>query len=269
MAAAQARLLTITKQINNNELEAQNVTNAKTRLSMDTQDVSDKYIKALNKNQLTYSYYDTSGNKMSQQLTAALLTQYSELKNQYVIVNANGQAMVSETEAANYKNSSNLEEFLTNCNATDASQITWYTNLWYRMNGDNDEKSSAKEQSWTTISDADLTSTSWIQHALENGLVTLEQATISVHNEETGDVIEWSSVIYTSSSDITETTDDRELSKAEAEYDCDMQKIQAKDKQYDNDLKLLDTEHTALQTEYDSIKETLNKNVERSFQTFS
>ena len=42
-----------------------------------------------------------------------------------------------------------------------------------------------------------------------------------------------------------------------------------KDKKYEQDLKKLDTEHTALQTEYDSIKEVLSKNVERSFKAFS
>ena len=37
----------------------------------------------------------------------------------------------------------------------------------------------------------------------------------------------------------------------------------------DQDLKKLDTEHTALQTEYESIKGVIQKNVERSFKAFS
>ena len=42
-----------------------------------------------------------------------------------------------------------------------------------------------------------------------------------------------------------------------------------KDKKYDQDLKKLDTEHSALQTEYESLKSTIDKNVERSFNAFS
>lgn len=48
-----------------------------------------------------------------------------------------------------------------------------------------------------------------------------------------------------------------------------MREIEAKDKEYDNQIKLLDTEHNALQTEYESIKGTIEKNVERTFKAFS
>ena len=62
---------------------------------------------------------------------------------------------------------------------------------------------------------------------------------------------------------------DIEQTKAEVKYQRVQQEIEAKDKQYDNDLKLLDTEHNALQTEYESIQNVINKNVERTFKTFS
>ena len=45
--------------------------------------------------------------------------------------------------------------------------------------------------------------------------------------------------------------------------------IQSKDKEYETELKKLDTEHNALQTEYDSIKGVIEKNVERGFKAFS
>ena len=40
-------------------------------------------------------------------------------------------------------------------------------------------------------------------------------------------------------------------------------------KKYDQDLKKLDTQHNALQTEYESLKNVIDKNVERSFKAFS
>ena len=41
-----------------------------------------------------------------------------------------------------------------------------------------------------------------------------------------------------------------------------------KDEKYQNKIKKLETEHTSLQTEYESVQSALNKNIERSLQGF-
>ncbi len=112
MAASQARLLSITTRLNHIELQSQNISNAKIRLSDDTQDASDAYVKALSKTQYLFNNYNSSGDLVSQSLTGAALTQYGELKNQYGLINSAGQILVSERDAANYQNSNTLEEFL-------------------------------------------------------------------------------------------------------------------------------------------------------------
>ena len=56
---------------------------------------------------------------------------------------------------------------------------------------------------------------------------------------------------------------------AEVKYEQALKDIEAKDKQYDNRLKLLDTEHNALQTEYESVKSVIDKNVERTLKIYS
>lgn len=80
MAAGQARLLSITARINHNELRAQQITNAKLRLSDSTQEASDEYIKALNDTELKFISYDASGNKTTSALTGNSLSYYGELK---------------------------------------------------------------------------------------------------------------------------------------------------------------------------------------------
>lgn len=67
---------------------------------------------------------------------------------------------------------------------------------------------------------------------------------------------------------ISEQTDEQALALAEAEYEKDMQEIQAKDKRYELDQKKIDTEYNALMSEEESVKTVINKNVERSFKTF-
>ena len=57
--------------------------------------------------------------------------------------------------------------------------------------------------------------------------------------------------------------------KAEAEYEYETKKIDAKDKKYDNELSKLETEREALKTEYDSVKKVISDNIERTFGIFS
>ncbi len=65
------------------------------------------------------------------------------------------------------------------------------------------------------------------------------------------------------------SVDNTELKKAEAEYDQQMRKINNKDKQYDMELNKLETERTALTTEYNSVKKVIQDNIERTFGIFS
>lgn len=68
---------------------------------------------------------------------------------------------------------------------------------------------------------------------------------------------------------IQEVKDERAIAKAESKYNQDMADLESKDNKLDLQLKKLDTEHTALQTEYDSVKSVIDKNVESSFKIFS
>ena len=551
MAAGQARLLSITARINHNELRAQQITNAKLRLSDSTQAASDEYIKALNDTQLQFISYDASGNKMTSALTGNSLSYYGELKNQYGLINAAGQIMVSELDGHNFETSDTLEEFLDkyglltpegqgttvqvknpeydaawdayykeieewksrepkqadytkevvdydnalyqsfitaskNCydaamtggfgcylhvlshlldltwnadhtdydastfpktyktttdqdiivdiyqitgsainganqttnmipvsealndtsdpdktyyasgsigadlkpDATDKEKLysdyyydeagnlqkkllkqkvidmfymvqnrttlgftdqelydllasfqqdmalantktvldeeayneaytewaneehnppevdmyidqvvrqltdndkgQWYINLWHRMNGESDYKSgymndedytedagwvsdSKTNENYVILEDGLMNSPEWLEFALKNGVITIEQVQYSNPTEEGSGLsdVTWTSIEYSSITDISEKSVEVEQTKAEVKYNKALKEIEAKDKQYDIDLKNLDTEHSALQTEYDSIKSTIDKNVERSFKAFS
>ena len=149
----------------------------------------------------------------------------------------------------------------------------WYVNLWHRMNGPSDTKSveGANGTYWKLLEDNLLNSAEWLQFALENGIVTLEQVQAVEKSEiDTGlDQRQWMYTTYTSCIDIASVEDEVAVAKAEAKYTKDLNEIQAKDKKYDNDIKKLDTEHNALQTEYESVKSVIDKNSERSFKAFS
>ena len=67
----------------------------------------------------------------------------------------------------------------------------------------------------------------------------------------------------------TSNIDNRALAKAEAEYEHKLKQINKKDEQFDLDLSKLETERSALTTEYESVKKVIQDNVERTFGIFS
>ena len=103
LAASQARLLSITSRMADNELRSQLINNAKMRLATDSSRASEEYIAALNKTQLMITNYDLRGEKQHVDLNFTNLTMYSPLNNQYGLVNKSGQLLVSELDTARYE----------------------------------------------------------------------------------------------------------------------------------------------------------------------
>ncbi len=182
----------------------------------------------------------------------------------------------------------------------DKDKGQWYTNLWYMMNGsetanrvtayDGEEKLNAVKPLFEVLGAEKTTSKGnyevlesnlasspeWLQFALEHGIVTLSQAQFkdpSIDSykvpELTSEAITWKSIIYTSAPDIQAKDDENAVTTAELKYKKKMNEIQSEDNRFDQDLRQLDTEHNALQNEYESLKSVINKNVERSFKVFS
>ena len=112
MAAGQARLLSITARLTDNELRSQTITNSKLRLADKSTEASQEYMDALNSTQLMYGAYDGNGNLSYQELTANSLLSYGELKNQYSLVNSAGQIMLNGSDIKKYEASNSLAEFL-------------------------------------------------------------------------------------------------------------------------------------------------------------
>ena len=126
---------------------------------------------------------------------------------------------------------------------------------------------------WDVLEDGLMNSQEWLKYALETGTVTLERVNYT-NPTEYGTGMEplnntWTSILYTNALEISQQVNDRAISIAEAEYEQKTREIEAKDKQYDSMLKLLDTEHSALQQEYESAKAVIQKNTERTLKIYS
>ena len=136
-----------------------------------------------------------------------------------------------------------------NNNTDGTKKAEWYTNLFNRM-----------KQGYKQIEPGLASSNEWVQYALESGLATVVQVDRARN---------WVGAGYKNIKEITEVVDDKAVAIAEAEYNKAMQDIENKDKRFDMELKNIDTEHNALQQEYETIKSVISKNVERTFKIYS
>ena len=103
MAASQARLLSITSRMSDNELRSQLINNAKMRLTTDSSKASEKYLAALNKTQLMFSNYNLQGESQYQQLTFNNLTAYSSYNDQYGLINKGGLSHIQKRRLASFR----------------------------------------------------------------------------------------------------------------------------------------------------------------------
>lgn len=73
---------------------------------------------------------------------------------------------------------------------------------------------------------------------------------------------------YATDSYIKEIPDESFIAQAEAKYNTEKAKLNAKEETLDLKMKNLDTEISSLTTEYDTVKNTISKNIEKSFKRY-
>lgn len=109
----------------------------------------------------------------------------------------------------------------------------------------------------------------WLKEQINSGKFTIEICDKDKKNGEfTLNTTSPSTDTYLSNT-ATSSVDSKALKVAEAKYEHDTKEIDAKDKKFDRDLSKLETERTALTTQYDSVKKVITDNIERTFGIFS
>ena len=73
---------------------------------------------------------------------------------------------------------------------------------------------------------------------------------------------------YSTDRAILEVTDDEAIARAQAKYNTEKSKIESKEDTIDMKMKNLDTEISALTTEYDTTKQVITKAIEKSFKRY-
>lgn len=152
----------------------------------------------------------------------------------------------------------------------DAQTVTYYKNIFNEMRtcGYTTLKESYAQKLATTTAGDNMTSEgkvfsdpNWMVNQLKAGNLTISYYSIA----EKGFI----ATTIDDDESITEREDSSAIKIAEQVYKKHMDKIESQDKQFDLELTKLESEHNALQTEYESVKKVISTNVEKSFNTFN
>lgn len=134
----------------------------------------------------------------------------------------------------------------------DAETVNYYKNIFNEM----------RTRGYTTTeNETNLKDSEWFVKQLKAGALTLafystsEKAFIGTTLDD--------------DESIAEREDSSSMNIAEQVYQNNMDKLQRQDKQFDLQLNKLESEHNALQTEYDAVNKVIKNNVEKSFNIFN
>lgn len=305
MSASQARLLTITSRLSDLELEAQRISNNKIRLATKSESIATAYTAALNNKKLIVSVGSGAG-ATSIDLSANTLTGFNKIsatEPQRILKNSSGKLLINDTMAAafkgakdctlgnlsftydNYKNMDlstlknearfvefvsdaegrpeldgtpgyGFNDYLKLCENIGESKLKYYQNIFLE----------GLKSGYEQMPQGVQNDTSWLYDQLEAGNITMEKWSATGGDNAKGGFVSTSLEGDTTIKEVYDTSDD---DAAQATYDAEMSRINSQDKQYDLKLKQVETEHTAMQTEYDSVKKVIDKNIERNFKMFS
>ncbi len=100
----------------------------------------------------------------------------------------------------------------------------------------------------------------YLQQMLQNGMMFISKMKDDSYYYQAN---------YATDTYIKEVSDETLIAYAESKYNTEKAKLNAKEETIDLKMKNLDTEISSLTTEYDTVKNTISKNIEKSFKRYS
>ena len=246
LAASQARLLLLTARKSDLEYRAQQITNSEMILAMQTEQIAREYSIKIS-NQAIFYTEGTSADQASKCLSAADIANLGT-GGMFTLFERGADGMWHQWTASP---TSTTEKIYKNAEGQEITESEY--NIL-----------PADEQA--TYQDTGLTTNNTTKGVNYNALQLLEgikNGTLKIMNASGEEMSLSGNNGFTQS---YYTDDDRE---AEAEYEQKTASIQVKEKRLQNDLNQVETQQKACDTEIDSVKKVMEKNIERTFKVFS
>lgn len=298
LAASQGRYLCLTARMNDLVYEGQQISQQRLNLAKETQQIADKYNERINNKKMVVNMYTGTDNpNTTLDLTYDLLTKTTEDgglnlrvvdKYGYVVVPSNDNSL-----KATYKNEEGLsvtekfysaekfiEKFMPDLTEEEKAEVMKLSMEGLQNYYETSEKYATAENKAILernrsypehitngpdeklCIDENVVKKEYLQSMLSSGEWYIEQ----IKNPETH---EWEKLVWQGSTFITEIYDTSDDAAAEAEYEADMRELESRDKLLELRLEQVQTEEKAVETEIQSVKDIIKKNIENSFKTFA
>ena len=185
----------------------------------------------------------------------AYITYFADYMNGISKTDSNGDDLYyvgNQISSSNFVTDDALFEYTiavgTTVSSDDLGQATFYDALFNQIcaNG------------WTENNKID--DNEYLQQMLQSGMLFISKA------KDDGFYYQGN---YATDTYIKEVTDETKVAEAEAKYQTEKARLNAKEETLDLKMKNLDTEISSLTTEYDTVKNTISKNIEKSFKRYN
>ena len=251
LSSSQARLLTLTSRQHSVEYAAQRIEAQKLQLANESDKVYNDYLQKLDATKVQYKVVENDGSIRFDDAS------FSKLKEAGFIFDVGG------TVCSNYEQ---VKTALNNNYGIDISVDDSYTVL-----------STLVSEGYVVLMQQKDDPEAGYSYDFNGSVVYTdpydESNSDSWHVEDPDNKVEvykvFADTSVSTSTKVQEISDEVGLKKAEAQYEADMSRINAKDSRYDTELSQLETERNAIKLEIDTLKNVAKDNVDRTFKIFS
>ena len=305
MSASQARLLSLTARMHDLEFQAQGLQYSKLDLVNLKNDVYDEYLETLESTKMQMAVLTTDG-KVYQDLTYTnmVMSLVNGIHPMYMLTNDKDQiylpkqitdkiGVVSDSSgnhgdflnsvvtsledflkivARNYLYSGRVdlqEDDLIRQMKSDGNYDYWVA-IYHQIGGYKDDDGNiVSGRGFTTISAENAVDRGWLEEKINSGEARIYKLTsqISSFNGDGINIFAESSI--STDTELREVQNDELIQAATIKYEKAIKDIDEKETKFDLQLARIDQQHNALKTEYDSVKQIVSKNIERSFKSFN
>lgn len=271
LASSQARMLLLTARKSDLEYRAQMISQRKINLAMQTEALASKYSKSMANRTMNFVFTTADGAAQTEKLSyRGLVGQNESAIGDYLVKTSTGKYVYS---GAN-QNEKDLDFVRIASKLAAADGKSGDYEKYYGVDAEGNRKVKDSQGLLKALQTAYASKMTYVQgvqnddffqDSLRNGGLFLEKADMSTDGTKSVyKNVSWSAV--GTIQDVLDTTDDAE---AEAEYESKSIVLSNQDKMLDLELNQIETQHKAIETEYDSVKKVIQKNIEVSYKIFA
>ncbi len=153
---------------------------------------------------------------------------------------------------------------------TDGNYDYWKA-VYYQIAGyQSDSGEYVGGRGFCPISKENAVDRGWLEEALNSGEVQLYKMVKETNLFNQGDKVNiFAETSLGTDCELQEVKNEELIALATVKYEKAVEDIDAKETKLDLQLNRIDAQHNALKTEYDSVKQIVSKNIDRSFKTFN